>query len=32
MQRTSKRRVMVVSNPDPTDDSEGEFEIMMTRK
>jgi len=31
MQRTSKRRVMVVSNPDPTDDSEGEFE-MMARK
>lgn len=31
MQRTSRRRVMIVSNPDPTDDSEGEFE-MMTRK
>lgn len=31
MRRTSKRRVMIVSNPDPTDDGEGEFEVV-TRK
>lgn len=27
MQRTTRRRVMVVSNPDPTDESDGEVEI-----
>lgn len=29
MQRMYKRRVMVVSNPDPADDSDGEFEIDL---
>lgn len=31
MRRTARRRVMVVSNPDPTDESEGELG-MKTRK
>lgn len=31
MQRTSRRRVMIVSNPDPTDDSEGEFDMMIRK-